>query len=328
MDIVLYQSKEGEVILDVKFEQETAWLSQDQMANLFGVNRQAITKHLKNIFRTEELKEESTCSILEHVAKNKKNYKMKFYNLDAVISVGYRVNSTQATHFRIWATRVLKDHLLKGYTLHEGRLKEKGLQDLQSSIQLIHNVLTHNKLVDNIGAQALELVSSYARTWEILRAYDEDQLLLPKGKRRKPLRQGKLSYSEALKAIGELKTYVKGSNLFGNESAKGLQSILGNLEQTFGGEPLYKTIEEKAAHLLYFIIKDHPFNDGNKRIGCLLFLLYLRLHKKEISLNDSGLTALALLIAESSPDQKDLMIRLTVNLLIQENLNDKSRSSR
>lgn len=312
MDIVLYQSKKGEVILDVKFKEETAWLSQDQMASLFGVNRQAITKHLKNIFGTKELEEDSTCSILEHVAKNDKTYKMKFYNLDAVISVGYRVNSTQATHFRIWATHVLKDHLVKGYTFYENRLLEKGFNDLQQSIDLLQKTLIQQNLVADIGKEALRLVSDYAKTWEVLKDYDEDTLVLPT---KKNLGQP-LSYNDAINAIHDLREYLGGSSLFGNEHSGGLGSILGNLEQTFDLEPLYGTVEEKAAHLLYFIIKDHPFSDGNKRIGCLLFLLYLKVQSIRSPFNDRGLTALALLIAESGPQQKDLMIRLTVNLLM------------
>jgi len=312
MDIVLYQSKKGEVILDVKFKEETAWLSQDQMASLFGVNRQAITKHLKNIFGGKELEEDAACSKMEHTAADGKTYKTKFYNLDAVISVGYRVNSTQATHFRIWATRVLKDHLVKGYTFYENRLLEKGFNDLQQSIDLLQKTLIQQNLVADIGKEALRLVSDYAKTWEVLKDYDEDTLVLP-AKRN----QGQpLSYNDAVNAIHDLREYLGASSLFGNEHSGGLESILGNLEQTFDLEPLYGTVEEKAAHLLYFIIKDHPFSDGNKRIGCLLFLLYLKVQSIRSPFNDRGLTALALLIAESGPQQKDLMIRLTVNLLV------------
>lgn len=310
--IVLYHSKEGMVKLDVTFKGDTLWLSQEQMANLFGVNRQAITKHLKNIFKTQELQEESTCSILEHVAKNKKTYQTKFYNLDAVISVGYRVNSTQATHFRIWATQILKDHLVKGYSVYEKRLLEKGFEELQESIQLLQKTLMQQKLITDVGVEVMQLVSDYAKTWEVLRNYDEDQLVIPKKQRKSKV----LTYKEAKQAILELKSYLNGSSLFGNEHSGGLSSILGSLEQTFDGTPLYSTVEEKAAHLLYFTVKNHPFSDGNKRIGCLLFLLYLKLHNIAVPFNDNGLTALALLVAESDPAQKELMVKLIVNLLM------------
>lgn len=310
--IVLYESKEGMVQLDVTFKGETLWLTQEQMANLFGVKRQAITRHLKNIFRTGELQENLTCSILEHVAKNNKTYQTKFYNLDGVISVGYRVNSTQATHFRIWATRVLKDHLIKGYSVYEKSLLEKGFGELQESIQLLQKTLLNQKLITDVGVQVMELVRNYAKTWEVLRGYDEDQLLLPKKQR-----AGKvLTYEDAKQAIVDLKAYLKGSSLFGNEHSGGLSSILGSLEQTFDGKPLYPTVEEKAGHLLYFTIKNHPFSDGNKRIGCLLFLLYLKLQNMKSPFNDNGLTALGLLVAESNPSQKELMVKLIVNLLM------------
>jgi prophage maintenance system killer protein len=325
--ITLYQSKTGTIELDIKFDSETLWLSQEQMGDLFNVGRQAVTKHLKNIFKTQELIEEAVCSKMEHTAKDGKTYQTKFYNLDAVISVGYRVNSTEATRFRIWATGILKEHLVRGYSLYDKRLEEKGIEELQQSIELLQKTLIHQNLVTDVGAATLQLITQYAKTWHVLRAYDEGILELPergggapmKSRRSMPSIQGLdygLDYKMALRAIDDLKTRLKETSLFGHEYSHGLQSILGNIEQTFDGEVLYKTGEERAAHLLYFIIKDHPFSDGNKRIGCLLFLLYLKIQNISPPFNENGLIALALLVAESSPQQRDLMVRLIVNLLI------------
>ncbi len=316
-EIVIYKAKDGHIELDVNIAHETLWLSQQQLADLFGTKRQAITKHLKNIFNSGELNVNSVSSKMEHTAADGKKYQTLFYNLDAIISVGYRINSSQATQFRSWATQVLKDHLVRGYTVYEKRLAERGVKELQQSIELLQKTLTRNDLVNDIGLETIQLIMSYTKTWHLLLAYDQDELTLPV--------QGKpsisvLSYETAVNAIETLKSNLSArketTTLFGNEHDHGLQSILGNIEQTFSGEQLYKTIEERAAHLLYFIIKDHPFSDGNKRIGCLIFLLYLKLQNTAIRLNDNGLVALALLIAESDPKQKDLMIRLIINLLM------------
>ncbi len=316
-EIVIYKAKDGHIELDVNLAHETLWLSQQQMADLFGTKRQAITKHLKNIFISKELNEDSVCSILERTAIDGKTYKTKFYSLDAVISVGYRVNSTQATQFRIWATQVLKDHLIRGYTTYEKRLAERGIKELQQTVVLLHKTLVHHDLVNDIGAQTIQLIMSYAKTWHLLLAYDEDKLTLPEKSKQTLL---PLDYQTAIKAIASLKSDLsardEASALFGKEREHGLDSILGNIEQSFADELLYQTAEERASHLLYFIIKDHPFTDGNKRIACLMFLLYLKIQNRVIKLNENGLVALALLIAESDPKQKDMLIRLIVNLLM------------
>ena len=316
-DIVIYKALDGHIELSINLAQDTLWLSQQQMAELFGTQRQAISKHLKNIFASGELHEPSVCSILEHTAPDGKTYKTKFYSLDAVISVGYRVNSSQATQFRIWATQILKEHLIQGYTVYKPRLAQQGLRELQQTVELLQKTLIRHEWVSDMGAEAIQLILSYAKTWSLLLAYDEDQLSLPT--------QGwsavtTLSYEAAVSAITALKTDLlakqEATPLFGHERDKGLERILLAIEQTFGGEPLYSTVEEKAAHLLYFIIKGHPFTDGNKRIGSFIFLLYLRLQQLPLKLNENGLVALALLVAESSPSQKELMIRLIVNLLV------------
>jgi prophage maintenance system killer protein len=319
-EVIIYKAKDGRVELSVSLSSETVWLSLNQISGLFGRDKSVVSRHLSNIFKSKELAKDQTVAKFATVQKEgskEVRRDIDCYNLDVIISVGYRVNSVQATQFRIWATQVLKDHLVHGYTIHEKRLAECGVKELQQSVELLQKTLIQNELVNDIGVETVQLIMSYAKTWHTLLAYDEDGLKMPE--------QGKqsvaiLNYEVAVNAINTLRTDLaarsEATALFGNEREHGLQSILGNIEQTFDGEPLYKTSEERAAHLLYFVIKDHPFSDGNKRIGCLMFLLYLKLQHKVIKINDNGLVALALLIAESNPVQKDLMVRLVVNLLI------------
>lgn len=319
-EIVIYKTKDGHIQLEVSLTESTVWLSLNQLAQLFGRDKSVISKHLSNVYKNKELYPNETVANFATVQKEgKKTVKreINYYNLDAIISVGYRVNSAQATQFRIWATQILREHLIQGYTLNDKRLAERGIKELQQSIELLQKTLTNNALISDIGAETIQLIMSYAKTWHLLLSYDESTLALPtEGKASLAV----LEYDMAMKVILTLKNDLiaksEASVLFGNERDSALKSILGNLEQTFGGEALYKSSEEKAAHLFYFVIKDHPFSDGNKRIGCLLFLFYLQQQNIVIKLNDNGLVALALLVAESNPSQKDLMVRLIVNLLV------------
>lgn len=321
-NIIIYQSKDGQIDLKVSLEKESVWLTQQQMSSLFEVGIPAISKHLKNIFEAGELQEKVVVSILENTTQHgaikgkSQTNTVKYYNLDAIISVGYRVNSSQATNFRIWATKILRDHIINGYTLNQKRLAENGLKELEQSLYLIQQTLLNQDLVTDLGKDALKIVTEYAKSWRVLLAYDEDRLTLPKSSHQP---HHELGYEQALKAIATLKVNLmdkgEASPLFGNERDQALSGILGNIEQTFGGESLYGSVEEKAAHLLYFVIKDHPFSDGNKRIGCLLFILYLNLQGIDFGLNENGMVALALLTAESNPDQKDLIVKLITNLI-------------
>jgi prophage maintenance system killer protein len=323
--IVIYKAKTGPE-LQVNLQKDSIWLTQIQIASLFNIERSVITKHLRNIFQEDELDKKSVCAIFAHTASDGKNYQTQYYNLDVVISVGYRVNSKQATQFRIWATKVLKKHLLDGYTINEKRLKESRnlkLKEMEKAVALLHRVMNVKQL-NNIESQGLlKVITDYTQTWILLQQYDEGKLKLPKttGKA-----LAKLDYEESQKAFQQLKFELRSkkeaSDLFGQERGPAFQGIIGNLYQTFGGKEVYPSLEEKAAHLLYFIIKDHPFIDGNKRVGSFLFILFLvknnyLLNKKgERKINDNALVALALLIAESDPREKDVIIALVTNLLV------------
>ena len=317
-EVVLYRAEDGTAALDVRLQGDTVWLTQDQMAKLFGRERSVITKHIRNVFKEGELPEKSNVQKM-HIAKSDKP--AAFYNLDVIISVGYRVNSKRGTQFRIWATRTLKDHLIQGYTLNERRLKERGIE-FEQAVLLLSKTLTRHELVNEQGRGILEVITRYAKSWSLLKRYDERRLALPE--KRHPARIA-LDYGKTKEAITALKKELSGkreaSDLFGHERGQAFPALLGAIEQTFDGKPLYPSVEEKAAHLLYFVIKDHPFTDGNKRIGSFLFIIYLRENgcledaTGKVKLNDNALVALALLIAESEPAQKELMVRLVMNLL-------------
>lgn len=317
--IVLYQTKDGQATLDVHLQDETVWLTQAQMVELFQRDKRTVSEHIRNIFKEGELNEEAVVRKSRTTAVDGKSYSTAFYNLDVIISVGYRVKSQRGTQFRIWATSVLKDYLVQGYALNQRRLAEKGVAELRGMLDLLATTLEEHQLADDTGLEVLRLVRRYELSWQLLLQFDEDRLPLPEtGGATAAIpfdlllaRQGIDCLRNELAAIGET------TELFGQERGASLAGILGSIHQTFDGYDLYPSIEEKAAHLLYFIIKDHPFADGNKRIGAFLFVLYL--HKNGLSetvcFDNKGLVALALLVASSAPDQKELLVRLTVNLL-------------
>lgn len=319
-EIVLYDAGNGGAGVEVRLAEETVWLTAQQMATLFGRERSVVVKHLGNVFRTGELSREATCAKFAQVRTEggrTVTRGVEHYNLDAIISVGYRVNSKRGVQFRIWATNTLREHLVRGYTLNEHRLAERGLDEARATLDLLSRTLRQQALLTDAGQAVVELITGYADTWRLLVKYDEDEIPLPPGA--KPS-SGVLDADTARAAItsfrDELRARQEASTFFGNERERdALGSILGNIEQTMFGEPLYRSREEKAAHLLYFVVKDHPFTDGNKRIASLLFLLYLTQEKVTHELNPKALTALTLLVAASEPSSKDLMIRLIMNLL-------------
>lgn len=312
---IVYQSKSGALELKTDKDHETIWLTQDQMATLFDVQKAAISKHLKNIFDSEELYEKSAVSILETTAKDNKVYKIKHFNLDAVLSVGYRINSKKATHFRQWATKTLREHIQQGYTINRHRIKSN-YADFLKAVSDVKSLLPAGVIVDHDSV--LELITLFADTWFSLDAYDRDALV-SKGATKKKVA---LTADKLTRALSELKQNLiakgEATELFGAERTRdSVSGVIGNVMQSFAGEDLYPTIEEKAAHLLYFIIKNHPFVDGNKRSGAYAFVWFLRQAKilDVTRMTPPALTALTLLIAESSPKEKDKLIGLVCSVL-------------
>lgn len=315
-EVVLYQTPSGETRLEVRLEHDTVWLRQEQMGQLFGRERSVITKHLRNVFAEGELDEKSNVQNL-HIAGSDKP--VRFYNLDVIISIGYRVKSSQGTRFRQWATNVLREHLTQGYTLNRQRF-EANARELEEALSLVRKAAAGEALTTDQGRGLVDIIARYTQTFLLLQRYDEGLLVEPKG-----VAGGALpSLKEARASISQLKGDLMGrgeaTDLFGRERDEGLAAVLGNLDQSVFGEPAYPTIESKAAHLVYFIIKNHPFSDGNKRIGSFLFVDFLNRNGRLFRaggpvINDVGLAALALLVAESAPKDKDVMIRLVMNML-------------
>lgn len=321
-ELVIYRAENGQFQLEAKLVGETVWLSMNQIANLFGVNVPAISKHVRNIYEVGELSRRATVSKMETVRKEGRRQvtrKVEFYNLDMILSVGYRVNSTKATRFRTWATQTLKEHLTRGYTLHRQRF-EQNARELEAALTLVRKTAAGEAITTDQGRGLVDVIARYTQTFLLLQRYDEGLLTEPKGTPGGVLP----SLVKAQSAIADLKQNLIGrgeaGDLFGRVREDGLASILGNLDQSVFGQPAYPSIEAKAAHLLYFTIKNHPFSDGNKRIGSFLFVDFLNrngrlFRNSEPIINDVGLAALALLVAESDPKDKEILIRLVMNML-------------
>ncbi len=314
-DLVIYQAKNGAIEFRGDFSHETIWATQADISVLFNVQRPAITKHLKNIFESNELEEKAVCSILEHTAGDGKVYKTQYYNLDAIISIGYRVNSKMATEFRKWATKTLREHITKGFTINKKQIG-KNYDIFMKSVADIQALLPEHVTLD--PKSVLELIKEFASTWVSLDAYDKETLTSI-GVTKKSI---KLSGEELTSAIANLRKQLlmtgEATDIFAQEKSKGsIEGIVGNVMQSFGGRPVYPTLEEKAAHLLYFMVKNHPFVDGNKRSGAFAFVWFLRKAKIKTmrNINPSALTALTLLIAESKPERKGQMTALVTTLL-------------
>ncbi len=322
--LIIYKTAEGPE-LEVKMQGETLWLTQAQIAKAFDVGVRTINEHIQNIYKTGELTEKATIRnfrIVQSEGKRSVERDVKHYNLDMVISIGYRVNSKKATQFRIWATNTLRQYLTQGYVLNQKRIGEN-FEKFEKAVHLIRGVIGRKELSGSEEAGLLRVITEYANTWLLLQKYDEGQLVKPKGK----AAAFRLEYDFAKKAIIELKQNLvskkEASDLFGSEREQMFAGILGNIYQTFDKKELYGSLEEKAACLLYFVIKDHSFSDGNKRIGSFLFIVFLArnnaLYRKdgERKINDNALVALALLIAESNPQEKEVIISLVMNLLFE-----------
>jgi len=322
-EIVIYRTEDKETQIEVKFEQETVWLTQVQMATLFKQTRQNISLHLNNLYKEKELLRDSTIKeslIVQTEGGRKISRKIDLYNLDVVISIGYRVKSKRGTQFRIWATKLLKDYLIKGYSINEKRLKETQQQftKLKQTIKLLENVLSSKELNSAEATGLLKVVTDYSYALEVLDKYDHQTLKKPSKKSKEKY---KINYKEAVDAIRTLKEKFGGSTLFGNEKDKSFKSSLENIYLTFQKKELYPGAENKAAHLLYFVVKNHSFTDGNKRIAAFLFIWFLErnglLYTKEgfKKLEDNTLVALTLMIAESKSGDKEMMINVILNLM-------------
>ena len=316
--VVIYQAKNGAIELRGDWEKETIWANLNQIADLFDVQKSAISKHLKDIFDSEELPKITTVSKMETVqAEGKRTIKrsIEIYNLDAIIAVGYRVNSKRATQFRVWATKTLKEHLLKGYTINRRQIA-KNYEAFMKSVGDIQALLPEHVALD--PKTLLELIKEFASTWMSLDAYDKETLT-PIGTTKKEIMFSGMELTQAITNLKfELHKKGEATEIFAQEREKGsVGGIVGNVMQSFGGKPLYKTVEEKAAHLLYFMVKNHPFVDGNKRSGAFAFVWFLRKTKVKgmRNINPSALTASTLLIAESDRKKKDQMVALITQML-------------
>ena len=321
--IIIYQSEDGKTQLDVKLEHETVWLTQKQIAELFGTKRPAITKHLKNIYASEELTEESTCSILEHMGNDgRQSYNTKYYNLDAILSVGYRVNSKNATRFRQWANSVLKQYLVKGYAINEN-IRKHQIAELRQLIQVLGRAIQQQPTKTTDESNALfDVVVDYTYALDTLDNYDYQRLHIAKTTKEEPFHA---TYENAMHEIDMLRQKFGGSVLFGNEKDESFKSSIGQIYQTFDGTELYPSVEEKAAMLLYLVTKNHSFSDGNKRIAATLFLWFMNnnaiLYRPDGTkrIADNTLVALTLMIVESKTEEKNIMVKVVVNLINQAN---------
>ena len=321
--IEIYRSQDGSVQLNVKLENETVWLTQSQMAELFGRDRTVITRHINNCYKEGELDKNITCAKFAHMGKDQdQTYETTMYNLDVIISVGYRVKSIQGTRFRQWANSVLKQYLIKGYAINQ-QLKLDRYNELKDVVRLMGRAVGMQEKVSTDEYSGLfNVISDYVYALDTLDHYDYQSLSIQQTTKDEPFRA---TYDNAMEAINALKDKFGGSQWFANEKDDSFKSSIGQIYQTFGGEELYPSVEEKAAMLLYLVVKNHSFSDGNKRIAAMLFLWFLNNnhvlyaedgHKR---IADNTLVALTLMIAESRTEEKDVMVKVVVNLINKEN---------
>ena len=323
--IVIYQTEDGQTQIDVRLENETVWLTQAQMAELFETDRTSIVRHINNIYRVDELEREATCAKIAQVqteGKRQVTRTIPYFNLDMIISVGYRVNSKRGVKFRQWANRVLKEYLVKGYVVNE-RIRKEQIGELRQLVGMLGRTIQNQTLLSNDETNALfEVVTDYTYALDTLDNYDYERLAIDKTTKEEPFHA---TYENAMEAINGLREKFGGSVLFGNEKDDSFKSSIGQIYQTYGGDELYPSVEEKAAMLLYLVTKNHSFSDGNKRIAATLFLWFLNnngiLYRPDGSkrLADNTLVALTLMIAESKTEEKDVMVKVVVNLINQKN---------
>ena len=322
-EIVMYQTTDGQTSISVKLENETVWLNLYQMAELFSQTRQNISLHVNNIFKENELERAATIKDslqVQNEGVRKVKRVMLYYSLDVIISVGYRVKSSRGTQFRIWANKILKDYLVKGYTVNEQRLREQSrqLEELKQTVKLLGNVVGNHELTSEEATGLLKVVTDYTYALDVLDQYDHQVLEIHNTTSAELYI---ITYNEAMLAIKGLRDKFGGSSLFGNEKDDSFQGSLAAIYQTFDGHYVYPSVEEKAANLLYFVIKNHSFSDGNKRIAAFLFVWFMEkntiLYREDgfKRIADNALVAITLMIAESKPEEKDMMIKVVVNLI-------------
>lgn len=322
---IIYQTEDGQTQIDVRLENDTVWLTQAQMVELFQTTKQNVSLHVSNVFKEGELEQESTVKeylTVQQEGRRAVSRQVKYYNLDVIISVGYRVKSKRGTAFRIWARRVLKDYLIKGYAVNE-RIRKEQIVELRQLVGIIGRAIQNKEIEPNEENQALfDIVVDYTYALDTLDNYDYERLSISKTTQEDKFHA---TYENAMQAINALREKFGGSTLFGNEKDDSFKSSIGQIYQTFGGEELYPSVEEKAAMLLYLVTKDHSFSDGNKRIAATLFLWFLNnnriLYRADGSkrIADNTLVALTLMIAESRTEEKDVMVKVVVNLINQQN---------
>ncbi|MEA1877585.1 MAG: virulence protein RhuM/Fic/DOC family protein [Bacteroidota bacterium] len=318
--ISIYQLENGQAEISVRLERETVWLRLNQLAELFSRDKSVISRHINNIFKEGELHKDSVVAKNATTAADGKTYQVDYYNLDVIISVGYRIKSKQGTQFRIWANKIIKEYLIKGYALNEQRLKQKTQQfdELKSSVKILGNVLEYQTLKNDESIGLLRIISEYAYALDILDQYDYQSLQI---KNTSGAVTHRLTYKEAIEQIRLAKVHFGNSELFGREKDESFKSSISTIHQTFDGKELYPSIEEKAANLLYLVTKNHSFSDGNKRIAAFLFLYFLErngiLHdnNKNKRIADNTLVALTLMLAVSKPEEKEVMVKVIVNLI-------------
>jgi prophage maintenance system killer protein len=322
--IEIFKSDDGKAQVQVVLENDTVWLSLNQMVTLFQRDKSVISRHISNIFKEKELEGNSVVANFATTAKDGKSYQVDYYNLDVIISVGYRIKSKRGTQFRIWANRILKDYLIKGFSLNEKKLIQQNeqLRELRESVKILGDVLKHKALSNDESIGLLKVISDYAYALDVLDQYDYQSLKIHATSGKETYQ---LTYNEAIKQINLAKEFYGNSDLFGNEKDESFKSSLATIYQTFDGNDLYPSVEEKAANLLYFITKNHSFTDGNKRIAAFLFLYFMEKNgvlydeKGRKRIADNALVALTLMIAVSKSDEKDVMVKVVVNLINQEN---------
>lgn len=325
-DILLYETEDGKLSFEVNLNKETVWLSQKEMAELFGKDSDTIGTHLKNIYKSKELEEISTTAkyaVVRQEGKRKVTRQIKYYNLDAIISVGYRVNSKIGTQFRIWATNILKEYLIQGYAINEKQLKAQNVKliELQNTIEILKRTVETQRIGLDEATGLLKVISDYSYALDLLDAYDHQNVEIASFHKRDAYI---LTYEEAMRVIESMKTEFA-TDLFGNEKDDSFRGSLGAIYQTAFGEEVYPSIEEKGAHLLYFVVKNHSFSDGNKRIAAAIFIYFMEanriLYREDGSkrIADNTLVAITLMIAESKPTEKETIVKVLVNLINENN---------